>query len=110
MRSGGRDCGRSEGGGGRLLPWGARSRGETGRCKCRPAEATSGQIATSGKIASSSLHTPWSERCGEEGVDVGRVGGDCGGRAGGRADRGGRVGGCREAGAVYIRVLIVSRD
>jgi hypothetical protein len=39
---------------------------------------------------------------------------DCGGRARiaarGRAVRGGRAGGCREAGAVYSRVLIVSRD
>jgi hypothetical protein len=46
---------------------------------------------------------------GEEGDNVGMAGGDCADR-GGDCGAGIAAGGHREAGAVYSRVLIVSRD
>jgi hypothetical protein len=105
---------------GRLLPWDARSRGET--------RSASLQVGLRGGVAADLLRDVKTRRghvgvdslvlsprhgrsvAGEEGFNVGRVGGDCDERAGGSRRARGRAGGRREAGAVYIRVLIVSRD
>jgi hypothetical protein len=112
-RAGGIAAGRR--GEGALTFLGARNRGET--------RSASLQVGLRGGVVADPLQDVKTRRghvgvdslvlsprhgrsvAGEEGIDVGRVGGDCGARAGGSR----RAGERREAGAVYIRVLIVSR-